>query len=525
MQTIDANKVTRDSILESDICIVGGGAAGIAIANRLANLNVGVLLLESGSHQYDQKTQDLYDFENVGYPLRAQKGYISRNRYLGGSTNTWLGRSAPIQDIDFKKRDWVPNSGWPISEQDLEPFYSDTAITLKLPDSSFLFNEEWRKFLLDPPEQFLGNRGLLPTVFLLGKKHINMRTVYSKKIVASKNIQILINANVTEIVTDKDETQIKTIVVKTLNGNMFNVNCNDYVLACGGWENVRILLSSRRVNKNGVGNCFDNVGRYYTEHPKILGSKLYLNSKVLKSPIMFWKKKISKEGFVRLTIRLSDKLQEKHSLPNSNIEVLYPKTLSDAIAQSENFFNSLGFTKSAIHNFVKLAPYAFSLAESFERMLLNLPLRFDHGVVYSHMEQIPTRESRLMLSDQCDELGMPKLRVNLQVSKQDKENMKKFHEVLSNELYEQELGKFVSELPSSDGEWSGLSDSSHHMGTTRMSDDPATGVVDKNCEVHGIHNLYIAGSSVFPTGGHVNPTFTIVALSLRLADYLKGKYS
>lgn len=518
----DANKVNKDSTLETDISIIGGGAAGITIANSLSNLNDKVLLLESGNHAYDQKTQDLYDFENIGYPLRAQKGYISRNRYLGGSTNTWLGRCAPLQAEDFKKREWIPNSGWPISEEDLEPFYPQAAKVLKLPDAIYFKNNAWRKYLLNPPKTFLDDGKLLPTIFLLGKKPINMKNAYVRSLKNSKNVEILTNANVTAIVTDSAETTVESLVVKTLDGNTFNVRGKTYVLACGGWENARILLASKGANGNGVGNKFDNVGRYYNEHPKILGSKLFLYSKTLRSLIMFWKRKIAKDGFVRLGIKISEELQEKHRLTNNNIELMYPKTMSDAIAQSETLFNNLGFSRSTIHNFVKLAPYVFSLADAFERMLFNLPLKFEHVTMVSHMEQIQDRDSRLILSDEKDVLGMPKLKVKLNVNKRDKDNMKIFHKVLAKLFEDQGLGRLESELPDSEEHWPELTDSSHHNGTTRMSEDPSEGVVDKDCRVHGINNLYIAGSSVFPTGGHVNPTFTIIALSLRLAEHLKG---
>ncbi len=241
----------------------------------------------------------------------------------------------------------------------------------------------------------------------------------------------------------------------------------------------------------------------------------------MKSPVMFWKRKVAKEGFVRIGFKLTPSMQEKHRLPNNYIELTYPQTLSDAIAQSEHFFNNLGFSKSSIHNFVKLAPYVFNLAESFERLLFNMPMKFEHVVMYTHMEQIPTRESRLMLSEQRDELGMPKLKVNLQISDVDKENLKRFHKVAGEILERNGWGTLQSDLPEIEQPWPSLTDSSHHIGTTRMSKNPEDGVVDANCKVHGINNLFIAGSSIFPTGGHVNPTFSIVAFSLRLADHLK----
>lgn len=524
MKELDANSVERDYTMNADICIVGSGAAGITIANSLLDSNVQVLLIESGGHFYEERTQNLYDFKNIGYPLRAQKGYISRNRYFGGSTNTWLGRSAPLNKEDFKRREWVENSGWPIKSEDLEKFYVETANMLKIPNPEFLYNDSWRKYIKDEPNLFLDDGKLCPTVFLLGKKPINMRTAYKKKLRKANNIEIVLQANVTEIITDENEKTVNNLIIKTLDGNKFTVKSKKYIFACGGWENPRILLASKRVNNKGVGNQNDNVGRYYAEHPKILGSKIIPFTNTLKSPVMFWKRKISRDGYVRLGIKLSESLQRKHQLNNDYVEFMYPKTMSDAIAQSERFFNNIGFSRSTIHNFVKLAPHVFNLAETFERMMFNLPLKFHDFTMITHMEQIPEKESRVTLDEERDELNMQKLKVNLKITKKSKESMKRFHNVLGVILEENGLGRLESDLPSLEEHWPKLTDSSHHIGTTRMSEDPKKGVVDKNCKVHGIDNLYIAGSSNFPTGGHVNPTFTIVALSLRLAAHLKAEY-
>lgn len=526
MQEILADDVPNDSGIDTDICIVGGGAAGIAIAKSFVNSNINVILLESGTHSYNDETQELYEFENVGHPVRSQMGYISRNRYLGGSTNTWAGRCAPMDKSDFERRDWVPHSGWPINRQDLDSYYDKAANFLRLPSSHFFFNGAWRKFLLKTSNRFLNDDKLDPIVFLLAKKPINVRKAYAQELKKTGNIKVYLNANVTELVTDVEETEITKVNVATLRGTKFIIRAKNYILSCGGWENARLLLASNKVNSAGVGNIHDNVGRYYAEHPKILGSKLILSSKTLRSPIMFWPRKISRDGSVRIGIKLSARLQKKHGITNNCIELMYPQSMRDAIEQSEKIFRELNFSRSAINRLVKIAPHVFSILDAFERLVFNLPLKFEHVTMISHMEQIPNRDSRLYLGKELDALDMPKLQVKLDITSQDKENMRRFHQVLNDVILEQGLGKLESQLPEADKAWPDLTDSSHHIGTTRMSEDPKFGVVDKNCKVHNIKNLYIAGSSVFPTGGHVNPTLTIVALAFRLAEHLKedGKY-
>ncbi len=278
MQEQDANKFSRDQIKETDICIVGGGAAGISLAKALIGLNVRVLILESGDHFFHQQTQDLYDFENVGHPLRAQKGYISRNRYFGGSTNTWLGRSAPLHPEDYKKRDWIPNSGWPVAETDLAPYYDRTSKILKLPDPAHLYNGSWKKFLVAPPHNFPEHGGILPSVFLLAKKPANLRKAYGKELRKAGNIETILNANVTEVLTSENDKSVISLLVKTLKGNSFKVRAKNYVLACGG-KTLGFYWRQRDVVDGELGTDMATLGGTTVSTQRYWGANSHHESK------------------------------------------------------------------------------------------------------------------------------------------------------------------------------------------------------------------------------------------------------
>lgn len=521
MEHVDALKLDSFSIFRSDVCIIGGGAAGIAIAREFVGTKYSILLLESGGFSYDDETQSLYDFENIGHSLRAQKGYISRNRYLGGSTNTWHGGCAPLNSIDFEKREWVPESGWPIQKSDLDQYYRKASQVFRLPKFENFNLPIWRQFILQDYSKFLDGEILCPEPLLLANRPINMRSEYADQLKNTPNIQICINANVTELESNAAQNAVEKLHVSSLNGNHFHVHAKHYILACGGWENARLLLLSRRHSASGLGNQYDNVGRYYAEHPKIMLGNIVPTTKTLRSPVLFWKRRLSNDGFVRLGIRLSDSVQRKEKLLNHYIQLMYPHSMSEAIASSDDLLKNLGLSRSTIHKLVKFAPHAFRLLDAFERRILNLPLRFKQIAIFNHFEQIPNRESRVTLSNQRDALGMNLLKVDLKVSTEEKHCMVRFQKILGSVFKEQCIGNLTSSFPPIETEWPGLTDSSHHIGTTRMSVNARKGVVNENCQVHGIHNLFIAGSAVFPTGGHINPTLTIVALSLRLADFLK----
>lgn len=520
MNTLDANNITKSTTLEFDLCIVGGGAAGITIAKQLANSSIKIALLESGDHDFDPETQSLYEFTNSGHPLRSQQGYVSRNRYLGGSTNTWMGQCAPLDNIDFEQREWVKDSGWPITKSDIEPYYAQACETLKLPSYEYFGSNDWHKFLVGKNKDFFENDVLDASKFLLAKRPTNMKQAYLENLQDSSNIQIVTNANVFNIDAPGNEEAVKHLDIKTLSGNEFRVKAKNYVLACGGLENARILLSSNKHNPAGFANHHGVLGKYYMEHPKIMLGKLKPNSKMMRSPIFMWKKKIDKKGYIRTYLKLTPEIQKKERMLNHSLEITYPHSVQDSLAYSEGFLRNLKLSKSSIHDLIKLSPHVFRLLENLEKLMLNLPVKFDHMLLRNHMEQAPNKSSHVSLGQEKDRLGMQKLNLHLVISEQEKQDVIRLHSLINSHLTDTGHGTIESDFPPLNSDWPGMTDSSHHIGTTRMSDDSKTGYVDKDCKVHGVSNLYVIGSSVFPTGGHVNPTLTIVALATRLAEKL-----
>lgn len=523
---IDADQVEPASLLQSDICIVGSGAAGIAIAQEFIGTPYQVLMLESGGFEYDERTQSLYDVENVGHPIRSVQGYVSRNRYFGGSMNTWGGRCIPLNDIDFQPRSWVQNSGWPFGKDTLDPFYARANEVLNLPSYQHFNAQRWRPKILDLKPHFLFHDPVTaPEVALYGYSNIKMGQAYKCDLIESGNIQICIHANVTEIEPNPDQTEIHQLRVSTLGGNQFGVKARVYILACGGWENARLLLLSQRYSPQGVGNAHDLVGRYYMEHPKIYAGRIYPTAKTLRSPL-FLDTLRTHNGLAQLGIRLSDRQQQQARLLNHYIELI--PGCPPGMPEASKAFQWVG---SCVKRFkwkaIRLAdirtfwPHLGNLTDYFIRKQLNLPIAYPHIEILNHFEQTPNYDSRVTLSRQRDALGQNQLQVRLRITNQEKESLIQLHQILDRHFQASGVGRLVSDLPAIDSPWEDLTDSSHHMGTTRMSDNPLCGVVDRDCKIHGLANIFIASSSVFPTVGHANPTLTIVALALKLADHLK----
>ncbi len=360
-----------------------------------------------------------------------------------------------------------------------------------------------------------------------------MRKAYLEPLKKSKNISICINGNVTQIETNDIESMVERVHVSCLNGIQFFIQAKYFILACGGWENPRLLLLSRQNNSLGMGNKYDTVGRYYMEHPKAILGKIYPTNSILKTPLLSNYFLLPK-GRARFGLRLSDQTQEREKILNHY--VMFKAGFSEKLNQAYDSLRLLTYRKwtHQLTSITKLPEHLYkvgtnlgNISNLLMQLLLQKPLNIEHLIIENHLEQQPNPESRVMLSDQLDKLGLNLLKIDWKISSEEKNDLIRFHRILKQYLEHHQIGRLESPLldpKSFDRDLileTHLTDSSHHMGTTRMSDNPRQGVVDQNCQVHGIKNLFIAGSSVFPTSGHGNPTLTIVALAIRLADHLK----
>lgn len=534
MAIIDARLLPDGADISGDICIVGAGASGITLATELESTGARVCLLESGHFDLDEEVQSLYDVDSVGYPLR--ENFMSRVRYFGGSCNLWAGRAMRMSPIDFERRSWVPGSGWPISYSDVEPYYERAEEILKLPsfarfcdlDHSGIIGAEERALFKDP--------ALHPAIALWGIKPLRFGKLYRGRIRRSSSIGLYLNANVTEIVASSSGQAVDGLVVKTLTGRTFAVRAGIYVLCAGGLENARLLLVSRSHNPDGLGNEHDAVGRYYLDHPRAIFGTIRINGAV---SLPYLTGIPVTNGKVQFGIGLSERAQREHGLLNCYVS-LEPRMSEFAERQYGRSVNILkvllrrghagsrfrfsGMNVSSSELIYLLTPKEI-MPHFLYRPYAALKRRVRRNRVHDSLtminfcEQGPDPDSRITLGAGSDALGMQKLVLNWRLGNEVKRNITILHEVLGRSIHNAGIGVLESDTANADDLC--FTDASHHMGTTRMSEVRQTGVVDRHCKVHALANLYIGGSSVFPTTGYANPTLTIVALTLRLADRLK----
>jgi choline dehydrogenase-like flavoprotein len=490
---IDARTVATATVLTPDLAIIGGGPAGISLALALANTKLNILLLESGGQNFDPQNQKMYSGSQSGQSYIALDA--GRLRFLGGSTNHWGGWCRPLDEIDFEARDWVPHSGWPFPRKALEAYYPRAQALVEA--GPWLYDKADGIVAAQGTVLPLGQGGVYTRWFQFSKtRDSDLPTYfghrYENELRRAARVTPLLNANVTGIRLTPDSQRVDRLDIATLTGKQFTVKPRITVLACGGMENARLLLASNDVMAAGIGNQNDLVGRFFADNPiprdvatlvSFAGplASYYGNNLILANgPIL------------RATFSPTHAFRQTRQVTGSLTTVEQPVDLDDT---------------------GKAAVITTAIA---------LGVDATNAKAYSlgcGMELLPDPERRLTLNNEKDALGLPRLKLAMRIAEID---FTLYHDTL------REIGRQL--LASGTGmlrinrrkDWSQNMDwGNHHLGTTRMHDDPRQGVVNADGQVHGVGNLYVAGSSVFPTYGASNPTLNLVALTLRLADHLK----
>jgi len=506
-----------------------------------------VLLLESGRLEPHAPTQDLYEGEVADEQLHSPPGKY-RQRRLGGSSAIWGGRCMPFDPIDFETRAHIPHSGWPISYEDLLPYY---------PRANAL--AEAGRFLYDAGEALAPGTGPLITgfdserVLSNGLERFSCPTHfgnrYARRLALAPTLEVLLGANCTALRLHADGQALRELQVHTLAGTQFTVAARNTVLATGGLETARLLLASRDVAPQGVGNAHDVVGRYYMCH--IAGNVGTLTVHGPTSDVRHGYE-ISPEGiYCRRRLSIAAGEQQRLGLANAVARLHFPR-ITDPAHRSGVLSGLFLARKLISYEYSKrlkdgppptAAVYARhlrnvladpldttgflahwlskrTLAErKFPSVILrNRSNRFSLEV---HGEQIPQAHSRVTLAGGTDALGMPRLKVDWRYSRADIDSLGASLDVMAEEFARSGKARFdynrhtLEEDVMRFGAYGG-----HHIGTARMGVDPRSSVVDANCRVHSVRNLFVAGSAVFPTSSQANPTLTLIALSLRLGDFL-----
>jgi len=547
----DARSIVHGTTVETDVCIVGAGAAGITLALELLGSGLRVMLLEAGGTAEESRTQALYEGDVADASLHSPPDKY-RQRRFGGSTTIWGGRCVPFDPLDFETRAWIPHSGWPIRYQDVAAHYAKANAICEAGhctyDARHAVAGGMRPVLRDfAPEDFTTDRierFSCPTDF--GRR-------YRGRLAAAPSVQVLLHANCTRLIASADGGRVEHAVVQTLGGNRFQVAATRFVLATGALEATRLLLASRDVHAQGIGNGRGLVGRHYMCH--IAGTIGTLRIDRPADHVWQGYERDEDGVYCRRRISLTEAAQRREAIGNAVFRLHHPRIPDprhrtgalSAIFLARRLISyeygkrlvtnqpvSSGDWLRHVANVAIGAPATARFLWHWMRDRVFAERKFPTVIVRPrenlfsldfNAEQAPNPDSRVRLGEQTDALGMPRLFIDWRYSEIDVRTVATAFRLLQQDVSRSALGELtvdpdetdVEAVIRRDGAYGG-----HHIGTTRMSSDPATGVVDVNSRVFGTHNLYVAGSAVFPTSSQANPTLTIVALAIRLARHIEA---
>ncbi|PDT53045.1 MULTISPECIES: GMC family oxidoreductase [Sinorhizobium] len=534
----------------ADIALIGGGPVGITIARELSKSRCRVLLIESGGPDFCQEHQVLNAVENVGEPIaragaeplgRGYNGGLAwlndvapfelRNRTLGGSSHTWIGKCASFDEIDFERRPWLPVSGWPMTRENLSPALAKAADLLNLGPN--VYDESLYRLLRTPPRGFDFDADLLRPFFWQfsherDRRGEPMRFGRMARDLDAPNVDVLSRATVTAINLDRDARRVISLDIRAVEGVHATVQAATVVLCAGGIENARLLLASNAVMKSGVGNSRDVVGRYLADHPRAAIAR-FVGPDIDKLAGHFNFYGLSHQGrphFYLHGMRLSPHVQRRDGLVNCAAYPVQVHAAGDPWAAVKRLMQGgstrlFGDLATALRSPGLLAQGAFRRLVQKRGMLHRSDeLRFDVMA-----EQRLDADSRVTLSEQRDLFGTPLPRVNWKIGEAEVESIKRLAHALSSQFVRNGLPalRLAAWIAENDDGKAVFTDMAHPSCTTRMGTDPSVSVVDPDAMVHGVDGLFIAGSSVFPTPGHANPTLMALALAIRLADHLKAR--
>lgn len=519
-------------VLRAAVCIVGTGPVGLSVASVLARAGVETLLLEAADPAVPRG--DLETVQSTGLPYRAAD---HRGRGLGGGSLMWniqtpVGspylRLWEMDELDFEARPGVRDVGWPISRSDLHPFYRDAWHLFGVPP-------------FDPAAVEAEEDGLDLLLFRFGPAAAFTEQVPAA-LTASGYVRIVTGAVVTEVRTDGDAGTVSSLRCVTPSGAALIVEADVHVLTAGAIENARLLLASRSNHSRGVGNAHDHLGRYFMEHPhydsgivvptdhrlvdpstwdvhersglavqrkyklpralmvseRLLATAFYLRPRPASSVVSF-----DATGDVDLN-RTEALRRWMHALRRLRLPARPWSTVRDAVAALPR-----GLAQAAAQNRAHRAVRS-------GRLTSRPPLM----TVRAMTEQVPNRLSRVSLTGELDRFGVPVAELHWRLTDIDLRSMAR-SQALAGPRLAAVLGAPACSVLNGAG--TRVVGGSHQMGTTRMTTSPRDGVVDVDCRVHGMSNLYVSGASVFPTVGMANPTLTAVALGLRLGVHLSRR--
>jgi choline dehydrogenase-like flavoprotein len=496
------------------ICIVGAGAAGICLAVELSKRGKSVMVLEGGGRDIEDAAQEPYRSEVVGHEHRGI--HTGRFRAHGGTTTRWGGQILELNAEDFEHRDWIPFSGWPFSRANLEPFYRRALDFEGL--GSVLRNDAdvWKSLSL--PEPSFPN---LQSYLTRWCPEPNFARLHARTLETTDNLQVWLHANAIELLLEHET--VRALRVRTQQGSEVLVHADHFIFCMGTIECVRFFLQPRDGdlpwNHSGL------LGRHFQDHVDANAARIIPRDRRQFGELF---DNIFLRGFkYHPKLRLGSDEQRRARVLNCGATMSFSSDVDEALAATKTTAKHLlrgRFGELQLADILRSARHAPLLVRQAARYALRHRV-YNPGSaeirLRVHCEQRPDSDSSITLSSERDSLGLLRARLDWRISGLELDTIKLFAETAAKSLAPIAQIEPDPALINRDPAFlDRCDDSNHHMGGMRMAASSSDGVVTPDLLLHGTRNVYVCSGAVFPTSGFSNPTHTVLALAIRLADRL-----
>lgn len=514
---IDGRTLHAEGELEADVCVVGAGPSGIALTGELLNSDLRVCVLENGGTGETWRTQFLLGGESVGHPY--PRLVISAVSAFGGSSHRWgpYWHARPLDAIDFEAREGIPYSGWPFGRDHLTPYYERAERHFGLRPFDYASSAQ--------DTDASRRLGLRPGRLVTGELQHGQRDYPREfdRLAAAANVRVILRAHVAELLADSQiPGRVAGVRALIARDTPLTVKARLTVLAAGGIGNARLLLLGNTDHPEGIGNEHDLVGRFFMEHPSLRSGVIVPSDPALLGRRDLFAVTGADDSSGVPTFAPSEEVLREQRLLNTYF-ILEPRPrafVASAVRSAATFARAIRSQPLTRRFPGRVARAAVGTPAVARALLASRRSEPAVLVVRVQAEQTPNPSSRVSLSAKRNRLGVRNARLDWRLLPSDRNSIRRAQEILGAELHAARLGRLY-DLLGDERPPALITGLYHHLGTTRMHVDPRHGVVEPSCRVHGVSDLYVTGGSVFPTSGAANPTLTIVALAMRLADELK----
>jgi choline dehydrogenase-like flavoprotein len=542
---IDASEIDDGAELACDVCVIGAGAAGLTVAHELAGSGLSVIVIAGGGRRHRARDQALYRGTVID-PAQHSWADRFRERRYGGTTTIWGGRCLPYDAIDFEARAHVPHSGWPFGRAVLEPYYARAAVYCEI--GAPLFDAALA--LPDRPAALLpgfDNPAVSATSLERFSRPTDFGRLLERRLRAAGAVRVLLDAHCIGLAGAPSGAAIEQVRCATMGPSRFAVRARFTVLAAGGLETARLLMAAR-VAADPLNVAASWLGRGYMGHlngtvgtirfarpPAEINYGYELTPDGVYCRRRFWiAPAVQRElGLLNIIFRLHHPPinDPAHRQPVLSAMYLVKDLLlyeySRKMREGRSLAQLLGHLRNVATQPLALARFGVDWVDRRmlrSRKLPSVALYAPDGqyAIEFHAEQSPDPGSRVSLGSATDRFGMPELVIDWRANALDVDSVGRAYGVLQRAFAATGAGELRLDADTMaaairrDGAVGG-----HHLGTARLADTPERGVVDGQCGLFGVHNGFVASGAALPTSSQANPTFTIVALAIRLADHLK----